>query len=307
MNFDIVVAHYRENVEWARKISHPSIRKVFIYTKGPVVEDMNDGRVFHSYLPNVGRESHTYLWHCVHNFADMSDGKMADFTFFVQGSPHFMHAERILGWVDEVERHSMDFTLNYRISNPSDFLSSGRMGFWSGVTQPAEFDVGGWCRAYVKDSFRSEAIPIFWNACFGVSTSRILASERQRLATIQQKELSTVNPECGHYCERLWHYIFRMEDAERLMLPEGFWNFFGGPHGDRHYGVMKLDAGGKVKFYDNPNESRWSMEGDSILFMTSDGRVTSTLERKSDDEFSGNFVGPQKSLHKITRRNPVKK
>lgn len=307
MKFDIVVAHYRENVDWALRINHPLLRKVFIYTKGPVVADMNSDIVFHSYLPNVGRESHTYLWHCVHNFEEMKNGSMADFTFFVQGSPHSLNATQILQWAEEIDRHSLEFTLNYKIASPYDFLPGGRIGFYAGPTQPAKFDVGGWCKEYVKESFDSKSMPIFWNGCLGVSTRRILASDRRRLAVMQQNELSTINPECGHYCERLWYHIFRMEDANQSLLPEGFWHFFGGPDGRRHYGIMKLREDGRIIFYDNPNEATWSIEEGAMVFRGRSGKVTSIMPRVSDDEFSGHFVGPEKSLHKITRRNPIEK
>lgn len=306
MKFDIVVAQYRENVEWVRGLTHPSLRRVFVYTKGPVVGDMSDGTVSHSYLTNVGRESHTYLWHCVHNFHGMASGEMADFTFFVQGSPHGMDAPRILQWMDEVERTGIRFTLNYRLSSPFDFLASGRVKYWSGPTQAAEHDVRRWCDAYVRDGARFEGMPIFWNACFGVATECVVDSGRDRLATILQKELSTINPECGHYCERLWYHIFRMDKHDHEELPEGFWHFFGGPDGRRHYGIMRLRDDGSVGFYDNFNERRWSREGSSIVLKSGSGKPTAVLEQTGPEEFSGEFVGPQKSLHKISRRLPPK-
>lgn len=304
MKFDIVVAHYKENIDWIRGLNHPSIRRVFVYTKGPVVSDLNDERVFHSYLPNVGRESHTYLWHCVHNFKDIAEGRMSDFTFFVQGAPHSMDAKTIIAWIDEAERYSLDFTLNYRISSPYDFLASGRVKFWAGPTHAAEFGVKEWCDAYVNPAVDFKKMPIFWNACFGVSSECVADSGRERLATIQQKELSTLNPECGHYCERLWYHIFRMERRGKRDLPPGFWHFLGGSDGKKHYGVMKLKEDGNIGFYDNFNERHWSKGESSILLKSGDGKVTSELKRVSDDEYSGEFIGPQKSLHKITRRNP---
>jgi hypothetical protein len=300
MKFDVVIAHYKENIEWVRDIKHPSLGRVFLYTKGPVVPDMSDDRIVHSYLPNVGRESHTYLWHCVHNFRHISTIGGSDFTFFVQGSPHSMNAARMQEWMDEIESNSLPFTLNYRISSPYDFTNAGRVSSWAGSTHPAKFAVKEWCDNYVghADFFH---MPIFWNACFGVSNERIAASERDRLAHIQQSELSTLNPECGHFCERLWYHIFRMGDAECFSMPEGFWHFYGGPKGENHYGIMKLREDGQVRFYDNYNEKYWSKDGDSITFRDGKGNV--------DNEYSGVFAGAQKSTHRIrkTRATPVKK
>lgn len=306
MKFDVVVAQYKEDVRWIGDLVHPSIRKIFVYTKGPVVRDMSDERVFHSYLPNVGRESHTYLWHCVHNFRSMASGEMADFTFFLQGSPHAMNPRAISDWIDEVEKSSLSFTLNYRLSNPYDFLSSGRIKLWSGPTQSSDSDVREWCESHVAKGVRFENMPIFWNACFGASTECIVASGRERLANIQQRELSTINPECGHYCERLWYHIFAMERFDVDPLPEGFWHFFGGPKGKRHYGIMRLRDDGSVGFYDNFNERHWHREGSSIVLKNAEGKVTSVLVDNGDGTYSGEFVGSQKSVHKISRRNPFK-
>lgn len=303
MKFDIVIAHYRENLNWIKGLKHPSIRRVFVYTKGPVFDDLSSEAVSHSYLPNVGRESHTYLWHSVHNFRDISDGKMGDFTFFVQGSPHSMNATKIGEWIDEVEKRSLSFTLNYRLSSPFDFLSSGRCRSWAGETSPSECDVGEWCERHVKKEAKLTRIPIFWNACFGVSSERIAASGRDRMARIQQKQLDTLNPECGHFCERLWYHIFTMESAPMYEPDEGLWDFWGGRDGSKHYGIMRLRKDGTIGLYDHFNERKWEMVGDSIRFLDESNAPSCVLHKKSDDEFLGVHVGGG-SVHKITRHRP---
>lgn len=69
-NIDIVVARYKENLDWVKKV--PSFFNVKIYNK---YEGEN-------LLPNVGRESHTYLHHIVKNYDNLPE-----FTVFVQGNP----------------------------------------------------------------------------------------------------------------------------------------------------------------------------------------------------------------------------
>jgi len=301
VKFDIVVAHYREDVRWIQGLDHPSIRRVLLYTKGDPSSDMNGGRVKHMYLPNVGRESHTYIWHCANN---LEPGD-SDFVFFVQGSPHGMGAEKIKEWIEVVESRGLDHTLNYRICSPYDFLSAGRIRSWAGPTTAAESDVKGWCDKYVKKDARMKSIPIFWNACFGVSSARILSASRIRLATIHQKELSTLNPECGHYCERLWYYIFGLDVPKATSLPEGFWNFYGGENGERHHGIVMLDDSGRIRFYDHFNERTWRMEGDSVIFMDGKGEATAIMKRTSDDEYLGRFLKGDRSVHRISRKVPA--
>lgn len=303
MKFDVVIAHYKEDLGWIGRLTHPSIRRIYVYSKSNPEADLSSDLIEHSYLTNVGRESHTYLWHCVHNWRALSHGLMGDFTFFVQGSPHGMGAKEINDWIGAVEEGNLDFTHNYRMSDPHEFLTGGRCLSWAGPTQKAECGLDEWCDRYVKKVNDLGRMPIFWNACFGVSTRCVLRSDRKRLATLAQKELSTVNPECGHFCERLWYHIFSMESAAVRPMPDGIWHFWGGPKGDRHYGAIRLNEGGTVGLYDNRNERAWRMEGLSLVLLDDGSKPTSVLERRSEDEYCGKFLGGG-SLHRLTRKPP---
>ena len=97
----MVISHYAgHNLEetlrvWASVVSHPQIQPyspyLFLYCKNSEVaeEDLDwfaqHGEVHH--LPNIGRESHTYVWHILHNFDDM-----AHHTLFHQDIPDDMSA-----------------------------------------------------------------------------------------------------------------------------------------------------------------------------------------------------------------------
>lgn len=304
MKFDIVIAHYKEDLGWTRELEHPSIRRVFIYSKSRPPRDLSSERVEHRYLTNVGRESHTYLWHCVHSWGDMERGLSGDFTFFVQGSPHAMDADAIKDWIALIEATGMDFTQNYRVSSPHDFLDGGRCRNWAGATHPANMGVTEWCDKYVREG-TPDRFPIFWNACFGVSTKCLLRCDRSKFVTLIQQELATLNPECGHFCERLWYYIFGMESADKADLPWDTWHFLGGPDGTNHYGLIRLNPDGTVGVYKNPNESRWRAEGSSIVLMNSKMEPTSVLERKSEDEYSGPFLKGSNSMHRLVRDFPI--
>lgn len=304
MKFDIVIAHYKERLEWIRGLDHPSIRKIYVYSKSNPDFDLSSDFFEHSCLTNVGRESHTYLWHCVHNWHRMSEGSMGDFTFFLQGSPHGMGRKEITDWIGTVEEGRLDFTHNYRVSDPHDFLVNGRCLSWGTPTQQAEANLDGWCNKYVRKTDILGRMPVFWNACFGVSTACVLKSDRRRLATLAQEELSTLNPECGHFCERLWYYIFSMDSAPAKELPGDVWQFWGGHDGGRHYGAIRLNPDGTIGLYDNRNERAWRMEGNSLVILDQESKPTSILERKSDDEYSGPFIGGG-SLHRLTRQPPV--
>ena len=78
---ELVVSVYREKVEWLVKRQQivGEREKISAYVKS----DRNDFK-FADKLPNIGRESHTYIYHIIKNY-----NNLADFTTFVQGGPFF--------------------------------------------------------------------------------------------------------------------------------------------------------------------------------------------------------------------------
>jgi hypothetical protein len=76
---DIVIARYEEDLSWLKNLS-PEYSKLYIYNKGsPITVEMPNVHI--EALPNLGRESHTYLYHVIDNY-----NNLADMTFFLPGS-----------------------------------------------------------------------------------------------------------------------------------------------------------------------------------------------------------------------------
>lgn len=84
-NYKIVVARYNENIEWTRRYEN-----CIIYNKGGNIEDACIS------LENVGREAHTYLYHIVKNYNNLSDH-----IIFTQGNP-FDHSPNFIDNVDNL-------------------------------------------------------------------------------------------------------------------------------------------------------------------------------------------------------------
>lgn len=81
MKVDIIVASYNENIDWIHENNLQN--QAIIYNK-----NANRILIDHGYksiiqLENVGRESHTYLYHIINNYSNL-----ADLNFFIQGHPH---------------------------------------------------------------------------------------------------------------------------------------------------------------------------------------------------------------------------
>ena len=78
----IIVSRYNENIEWTK-----SLPNVVIYNKGPQLPSEYKNEI---YIPNVGREGHTYLTYIYNNYDNLDD-----YTIFLQGNP-FDHSPNIL-------------------------------------------------------------------------------------------------------------------------------------------------------------------------------------------------------------------
>lgn len=101
MNKQIVVAKFCEQVSWLKRTDIPAI----VYDRCP------DGQrcpgVTYVELPNsrLGREAHTYLYHIIHNYHDLSN-----FTIFLQGEP-FYHVPHLLQLIEMNFEETTAFSL----------------------------------------------------------------------------------------------------------------------------------------------------------------------------------------------------
>jgi len=79
---EIVIARYNEDLSWLKKI--PKSIKITIYNKGLDNIEISDIKYNIIKLPNIGRESHTYLYHIINNYDNL-----AHKTIFCQGDSIF--------------------------------------------------------------------------------------------------------------------------------------------------------------------------------------------------------------------------
>ena len=93
MKTEIVVARYNENLDWIKKIKKSKDLKITVYNKGPDDIDIPFIR-----LPNIGRESHTYLYHIINNYDNL-----ADQTIFCQGDSIF-HSPDFLDLINKYRK-----------------------------------------------------------------------------------------------------------------------------------------------------------------------------------------------------------
>jgi hypothetical protein len=202
----IVVARYNEDVSWAEGL--PAI----IYNKGTPLFTSAVQR----HLPNVGRESHTYLHH-ITTYWD----QLADMTLFTQGRiddhlPTGFNIEQLFKenadvLIPRVMRRR-DWGPDGRLDLPPgphrDALAAGRM-------KPAALSMADWYRKHLYlDLDGLDALIFVPGAVFSASRKCIQRRPRAFYANLLSTLSGHPDPEEGHYMERAWLYVLGMGIAE---------------------------------------------------------------------------------------------
>jgi hypothetical protein len=215
----LVVARYREDISWLAQTGFPAL----VYDKS---EDGRDATVIPAgssapsqirvaSLPNIGRESHTYLHHILCHYPDFPD-----YTVFLQGAP-FFHMEEdttpqgLARMILNLAARNVRFKgLAYyrircdRLGNPHHLRDPQHRGKWAGWGQ--DIPVGEvYARLFagkVPESFNTRAPA----GLFMVSRQRILDRPYGLYLRAMDMVLNDPHDEhnTGHALERLWYIIF---------------------------------------------------------------------------------------------------
>lgn len=216
VHFEIVVAHYNENLQWLEHI----FDEVTIYSKGDA--PANDFERTFS-LPNIGREGHTFLYHIVSRY-----DTLADTTLFLQGEIH--------AWKEGTPPHT-ELSLPELCERSLTLTGLSAMGFglpgmfdkWNSMEW--DKDPRRWLERRGKGMRMSDLTPAqFWYFIFntehpesvawtgsGIFAVTSKAIRRRPLSFWQNlleyfEMLNHANPEEGHFLERFWMSIFWARD-----------------------------------------------------------------------------------------------
>lgn len=189
MSVCIIVARYREDVEWTKEFPN-----VIIYNKGNVLGN-GYNEVF---LNNVGREGHTYYKHIYDNY-----DQLADYTIFLQGNP-FDHSPNIISnlnkYINNKELH-IDFEfLSENVYHSSLDIEIGHR-WCKNIHKDWELVFGEKCNDNQECIFGS-------GAQFIVSKNKILKNKKEFYGNIIKMLEYTRNPFEGYNIERFHKYIF---------------------------------------------------------------------------------------------------
>lgn len=257
-HISLVIARYEENVLWLREVVHtlaatlaprPVQIMLYIYEKGSRSMDVTLDDLFpdgahtshacvslcSTHLPNVGRESHSYLEHVIRTRSKtktVTEGTRDDITVFLQGSmrdhvPHTQPSlpEFVTAMVMEAIGSPLGESGNHACHTHFSMFNAcpGMRAAMYSVVGDCGQDFGSWFVCHIGPwiwKTVSEG-PSWWqNGIFAVQTVRFWSrDERVKGPAINQnldKYFSMlhsevnwhINPEQGHYFERSWCHVF---------------------------------------------------------------------------------------------------
>jgi hypothetical protein len=197
MKYQIVIARYNEEIHHLEKYKE----MIIVYNKGkPDVPCFFETIS----LPNIGRESHTYLYHIIHNY-----DHLAEYTFFRQGHmedhnvfelDEYLQEKNFIGNMSTLSVRS----LNENIKHYGKFLQDLKRG----DLKKAPMNPYQWLSMIGLKLSMNTHFNMVWGANFTVSREVIHRKPKAFYEYLIQFVEYSSNPEEGHYFERGWYLIF---------------------------------------------------------------------------------------------------
>ena len=198
--FQIVVAKYNEDIRWLLSFKDITI----IYNKGMNNENMNKFETIR--LPNIGRESHTYLYHIINNYDNL-----ADKTIFLQGS---IIDHKIFNLEDYFKEDDfigkLDILKLNKYQNKIEHYGKWKSDYKSGDMKICNYTPYEWITKIIGIEIDEniDFINVVWGANFAVSKKLIHSKPKEFYENIIRYVDYHKNPEEGHFIERSWYVIF---------------------------------------------------------------------------------------------------
>lgn len=207
----LIVARYKEDVSWLKSL--PALVEYHVVQKCALQPELAAER--QTLLPNVGRESHSYLTHLLRLQREAADGRVALplLLVCVQADP-FEHNSRFLDELDVLAGAAARGVAAYFTP----------LGLWSGGERIIYCDASGAPHqpkllpiARTWRALFGEARPLpLWlgftpGALFALSCEALLRTPTAVLEAALGPEgglSSHADPIAGHVFERLWRYLF---------------------------------------------------------------------------------------------------
>lgn len=206
----VVVSRFNEGLSWVWARRFVTI----IYNKGLPLET----ELEQVCLPNVGRESHSFLWHIVNNY-----DALADQTIFCQGNPTD-HLGQTTIWEMLEAIDGARFVVP-RFWTGREFGEDGQLVHWgpwkakldSGAMRKSDLSMAEWFTKYVGvDILAIGHLTYTLGANFGVRKDVIHRRPKEFYQAMLETVSGHIDPEESYFVERAWLYVFK------LGMPQNF-------------------------------------------------------------------------------------
>lgn len=227
--FEFVIARYDEDINWTKALKSNRT----IYNKGSDLDDIDCIK-----LQNVGRESHTYLWHITKNY-----DHLADITLFSQGSINedtfnIKWLKKGSGWERRLVKdtvlscrllkNNILFTTPFIETSVRGLDKQNRIKFFgkwlnelkSGRMKDSEYDFKSWMDKFVFTRHKFHVKQIKWSphALFYVNKDLIRSNPKEYYESLLSFVDNHINPMEGHYFERAWFHIFTRSYYKKISI-----------------------------------------------------------------------------------------
>lgn len=209
----IVTSRYNEDLKW---LLEPPFNDydVIVYNKGKNEDFVKSPKIIKiESIPNVGRESHSYLYHIIYQYDNL-----ADITIFLPGTVDFKYkkedsiklirdveAKKTTCFLEKVsdlyekfknfqmEKYASRYQQNFKVNSENDLSPAPYRPF------------GKWFHSHWGNK---KVTNMSFSGIFAVHKKDILQHPKSYYEDlIKELEVSS-NPEVGHYFERAWGAVF---------------------------------------------------------------------------------------------------
>ena len=214
---NIVISRYNEDLSWV----YPFVSnfKITVYNKGSELTNPKLNKIIK--LPNIGRESHTILYHIVNNYDALDK-----YLIFLQGK------------IDDLYPITFNQPKDYLKRLKKYQFSVGRLGILGHFHWQDDLGIP-YDNKYFKEwndfkitrsslGFRNFSKLLFpeipwliatsYGGCFAVTREKILLHKKSFYEDLLYLVSQSTNPIEGHYLERLWCYMFTSNKVFSLAL-----------------------------------------------------------------------------------------
>lgn len=220
MSKNIILARYKEDVGWINRNIN-SFDKFYLFDKDGVPEINPHEKIVYEYLPNIGREAHTYLHFIVKYYDELVDD---DIYIFSQANP----SDSNPGFFKRCGNLNLnsDFPV-YMGSHFGEEETKPHMGNVVEIVHPMGIPTIHYIHHLFYNHDIIEKHTVYLNAFWATTGKLIKFRKKEFYEHCLQMFGDMKNPMEAYVFERLWQYIFNPKYLDWISHYEDIRNIYG--------------------------------------------------------------------------------